>query len=88
MCDKLDQSLQNVTYILSEYENRNFLNKVDKTVFRGGELYNVLNGLEFLHRSMVNRVTVSFKNGIALEKHSDTLQQEVDFLSKSTQNQA
>ncbi|MDC0933195.1 methyl-accepting chemotaxis protein [Arcobacteraceae bacterium] len=88
MCDRLDISLQNVTQILDEYENRNFLNKVDKTVFRGGELYNVLNGLEFLHKGMVDRVSISFKNGLSLERASDNLKNEVGFLSKSTQNQA
>ncbi len=88
MCDRLDESLQNVTTILDEYENRNFLNKVDKTVFRGGELYNVLNGLEFLHQGMVDRVSISFKNGLSLERASDNLKNEVGFLSTSTQNQA
>lgn len=88
MCDRLDESLQNVTTILNEYENRNFLHKVDKTIFRGGELYNVLNGLEFLHQGMVDRVSISFKNGLSLEHASDNLKNEVGFLSKSTQNQA
>jgi len=88
MCDRLDISLQNVTKILDEYENRDFTNKVDKSIFRGGELYNVLNGLEFLHKGMIDRVSVSFKNGLSLENASSNLKNEVGFLSKSTQNQA
>ena len=88
MCDRLDKSLLNTTNILNEYENRNFLNVVDKDVFRGGELYNVLNGLEFLHSGMVNRIKTSYRNGLALEMESNHLKDEVGFLSKSTQQQA
>jgi len=88
MCDRLDESLQNTTKILKEYENRNFLNKVNKTVFRGGELYNVLSGLEYLHTGIVNRMKMTYQNGINLEDGSNKLTNEVKELSNSTQQQA
>lgn len=88
MRDRLDESLQNTTKVLKEYEDRNYLNKVDKTVFRGGELYNVLNGLEYLHSGIVDRIKMTYQNGINLENGSNHLTNEVSALSNSTQQQA
>ena len=85
---KIDDSLQKVTHILNEYENHNFLNSVDETLFRGGELQNLLKGLNNLQKGITQRTAQGYRTGLALEYESKMLMDESTSLLNSTQKQA
>ncbi|MEA2049735.1 MAG: methyl-accepting chemotaxis protein [Campylobacterota bacterium] len=84
---RIDESLQKVTKILNEYENSDFRNNVDDTLFRGGELQNLLKGLNNLQNGITQRIKQAHRIGLALEYESSILKDEATNLSKSTQVQ-
>ncbi|MDC0933337.1 methyl-accepting chemotaxis protein [Arcobacteraceae bacterium] len=85
---KMDNSLQKVTTILNEYENSDFRQNVDETLFRGGELQNLLVGLNNLQKGITEKIAQGYRIGLVLEQESSTLKDEVTYLSESTQKQA
>ena len=86
--ERIDNSLQKVTKILNEYENSDFRNSVDETLFRGGELQNLLKGLNNLQDGITQRIQQGYRIGLALEYESSSLKNEAINLSNSTQQQA
>ena len=85
---RIDDSLQKVTTVLNEYENSDFRNSVDETLFRGGELQNLLKGLNNLQDGITQRIKQGYRIGLALEHESSVLKNEAINLSNSTQTQA
>jgi len=85
---RIDDSLKRVTKILHEYENDNFINSVEEDIFRGGELQNLLKGLNTLQQGITKRVSQGYRFGLALEHESKTLNQEAQRLSVSSAKQA
>ena len=85
---KIDNSLLQVTKILNEYENSDFRQNVDESLFRGGELQNLLVGLNNLQNGITEKISEGYRIGLALEYESSVLKEEVTGLSESTQQQA
>jgi len=85
---RIDDSLQKVTAILNEYENSDFRHSVDESLFRGGELQNLLVGLNNLQQGITEKISQGYRIGLALEHESSILKEEVTVLSESTQQQA
>ncbi len=85
---RIDNSLQKVTTILNEYENSDFRNSVDEELFRGGELQNLLKGLNKLQEGITQKISQGYRIGLALEHESNILKDEATKLSNSTQTQA
>ena len=85
---RIDNSLQQVTSILNEYENSDFRKSIDESLFRGGELQNLLAGLNNLQAGITDKISQGYRIGLVLEHESSTLKDEVTVLSDSTQKQA
>jgi len=85
---KIDDSLQEVTTILNEYENSDFRKSVDENLFRGGELQNLLVGLNNLQKGITEKIAQGYRIGLVLEHESSILKDEVTMLADSTQKQA
>jgi len=85
---RIDDSLQKVTRILKEYENSDFRQSVDETLFRGGELKNLLAGLNNLQLGITDKISQGYRIGLALEHESTILKEESTSLAKTTQQQA
>jgi len=85
---RIDTSLQKVTTILNEYENSDFRQNIDESLFRGGELQNLLVGLNNLQNGITEKISQGYRIGLALEHESSVLKEEVTVLSESTQQQA
>jgi len=85
---KIDYSLQQVTKILNEYENSDFRQNIDESLFRGGELQNLLVGLNNLQNGITEKISQGYRIGLVLEHESSVLKEEVTVLSESTQQQA
>jgi len=85
---RIDDSLQKVTKILNEYENSDFRNSVNENLFRGGELQNLLVGLNNLQKGITEKIAQGYRIGLALEHESSILKDEATSLSNSTVQQS
>ena len=85
---RIDDSLQKVTKILNEYENSDFRNSVNENLFRGGELQNLLVGLNNLQKGITEKIAQGYRIGLALEYESSILKDEATSLSNSTVQQS
>ncbi len=86
--EKIDKALKIVTSRLKEYEQQNYLELVDEDLFRGGELKNLLLGINSLKDKVTDNLSKNYKQGLLLEKESNILLQESRKLAKSTITQA
>lgn len=86
--EKIDRALKIVTLRLKEYEEQNYLESVDEELFRGGELKNLLLGINSLKDKVTDNLARNYKQGLLLEKESEILLTESRKLAKSTITQA
>jgi len=84
---RIDNSLRTVTSILKEYENSDFRKNIDEDLFRGGELKNLLIGLNNLQRGVTDKVSQGYRIGLVLEHESSILKEEATHLTETTQQQ-
>ncbi|RXJ98810.1 chemotaxis protein [Arcobacter sp. CECT 8986] len=88
MSTKLDKSISEVITKLQEYENKNYLNEVDTTLFRGGKLKELLEGINSLKEKITENLKKSVRESLVLEYESENLRTEADILAKSSMKQA
>lgn len=88
MFEKLNKSINEALNVLDEYKEQNFLNKVDSSVFMGGCLKQLLEGINSLQVKITKQATQSYKNGLLLENESEVLTQKAEILSSSSQEQS
>jgi methyl-accepting chemotaxis protein len=88
MFEKLNISVNNTLKILDEYKEQNYLNKVDTSMFLGGGLKELLEGINSLQERITIQATQSYKNGLILEEESQILTQKAEILSASSQEQS
>ena len=88
MFEKLNISVNNTLRVLDEYKNQNYLNKVDTSMFLGGGLKELLEGINSLQERITIQAAQSYKNGLILEKESQVLTQKAEVLSASSQEQS
>jgi len=88
MIDSVEKSLQSVVKVLQEYEVDDFRNSVSQDAFRGGDLKMLLQGLKKLHESTTHRVSSGYRQGLVLEKESESLSKDIKLLTSSSQKQS
>ena len=88
MSSKLDTSLKEVTLRLKDYEEQNYLESINEDLFRGGELKNLLNGINSLKDKVTNNLVKSYRQGLVLKEESILLKEESKKLAESTMIQA
>ena len=88
MFEKLNTSVNNTLKILDEYKNQNYLNKVDTSIFTGGGLKELLEGINSLQERITIQARKSYKNGLILEEESQILTEKAEVLSASSQEQS
>ena len=88
MFEKLNISVTNTLNILDEYKEQNYLHKVDTSMFLGGGLKELLEGINSLQERITAQATQSYKNGLILEEESQILTQKAEMLSASSQEQS
>jgi methyl-accepting chemotaxis protein len=88
MFEKLNISVTNTLSILDEYKEQNYLNKVDTSIFLGGGLKELLEGINSLQEKITLQAKQSYKNGLILEEESHILTQKAEVLSASSQEQS
>ncbi|AXH14288.1 chemotaxis protein [Malaciobacter mytili LMG 24559] len=88
MNQKLDNTMNEVILRLQEYENQNYLNAVDTTLFRGGKLKELLLGINSLREKITLNLQKSVRESLVLKYESDVLRKEADVLATSSMKQA
>ena len=88
MSFKLDTALREVTQRLKEYENQNYLQSINEDAFRGGELKNLLIGINSLKDKVTNNLARNYRQGLVLKEESELLKEESKKLADSTMIQA
>jgi len=88
MFDKLNTGINNALEVLSQYENQNYLNKIETELFRGGAFKQLFEGVNSLNDKIVEQVSSTYKQGLILEKESSILTKKATTLSNSAQHQA
>ncbi|OUR72847.1 hypothetical protein A9Q76_03080 [Arcobacter sp. 31_11_sub10_T18] len=88
MFDKLNTGINNALEVLSQYENQNYLNKIETQLFRGGAFKQLFEGVNSLNDKIVEQVSSTYKQGLILEKESSILTKKATTLSNSAQHQA
>jgi len=88
MTIKIDTALEQVTSRLKEYEEQNYMDAVDEELFRGGELKNLLTGINSLKNKVTSNLVNNYRQGLVLRNESEVLEKESKKLAKSTNIQA
>ena len=88
MFKKLNNSINNALDILNEYKDQNYLNKIDTSVFLGGGLKNLFEGINSLQEKITEQVAQNYAQGLQLQAESSTLTKKSDALSLSSQEQS
>ncbi len=88
MNQKLDKTMYEVILRLQEYENQNYLNAVDISLFRGGKLKELLLGINSLREKITLNLQKSVRESLVLKYESDVLRKEADILATSSMKQA
>ncbi|WP_419777932.1 methyl-accepting chemotaxis protein [Malaciobacter marinus] len=85
---KIDKSIFEVILRLEEYENQNYLNEVDISLFRGGKLKELLLGINSLRQKITENLQKSVRESLILEYESANLKNEAEILANSSMKQA
>jgi len=88
MSNKINSAMLEVTQRLNEYENQNYMGKVHEDLFRGGELHNLLSGINSLRDKIALMLKENYRYALANEYESEVLSLESKKLSESSMVQA
>ena len=88
MFEKLNLSVNDALKVLGEYKEQNYLHKVDTSMFLGGGLKELLEGINSLQERITIEAGQSYKNGLTLETDSQVLTEKAEMLSASSQEQS
>ena len=88
MLDKLNTGINDALEVLSQYEDQNYLNKINAELFRGGAFKKLFEGINSLNDKMVEQVSLTYEQGLVLERESSDLTKKASTLSTLTQQQA
>ena len=84
MNQKIETSLKNVILVLEEYKNDNFTTSIDETLFRGGELKELLKSFNVLKNKIVSILSQDEEFSKQLDGVSLKLVDNVENLTKVT----
>jgi len=85
---KLNDVLNELSMRLDEYANLNYLNSVKESSFRGGQLKDMIIGINSLRDNIIENLTHAHRESLVLEHESQVLKEKSIMLLDSTQKQA
>ena len=85
---KLDDVLTQLSTRLDEYSHLNYLNEIDESSFRGGQLKEMIKGINSLREKITADLSHSHRESMVLEYESQVLKEKAKLLLDSTQKQA
>ena len=88
MFGKLDSSIHKVLDVLDEFGQQNFMSSVKESSFRGGQLQNLLKGINKLKDKITSDMLTSHRECMVLEHESQVLRDKAIHLSQLTQKES
>ncbi len=88
MCTKMNDSFCEVKSVLKDFEEQNYIKNVNEDLFRGGELLDVLQGLNSLRDTITKNLTQNYSQGLMLKTESANIVTEANNLANSSKSQA
>jgi len=88
MKTKMQIAINEVCTKLEEYEDQNYLNRVDIGIFRGGDFQKLLRGINSLSDKLTDMLTDNYRFALVNEHESNILAKESKKLSESSMIQA
>ena len=88
MCTKMNDSFCEVKSVLKDFEEQNYIKNVNEDLFRGGELLDVLQGLNSLRDTITKNLTQNYRQGLMLKTESANIVTEANNLANSSKSQA
>ena len=85
---KLNNVLTELTLRLNEYSDLNYMNDLDESAFRGGQLKNMIIGINELRDTITTNLVHAHRESKVLEHESQVLKGKSQLLLDSTQTQA
>ena len=87
MITKMEKNFTAITTVLNEYKDGNYLNAIDKDLYRGGELFKLVEGINNLQEVLTYTLNSNLKHGLELESNSTKLHQKLSYLSNVIEEQ-
>jgi len=87
MIAKMEKNFSGIIAILNEYKNGNYTNSVNKNIYKGGELFNLIDGINNLQEVLSHTLNSNLKHGLKLEKDSTQLHTKLSYLSDVIEEQ-
>jgi methyl-accepting chemotaxis protein len=88
MLDIQSNVMKDILNRLSEYSNYNYLEQIELDNKIGGETKELVDGINHLGQAIVTLLNTTYKSSIELQKQADLLQNKMDALNTSTNEQA
>ncbi len=87
MITKMEKNFKAITTILDEYRAGNYHSVIDKNIYRGGELFELVEGINNLQEVLTHTLNSNLKYGLELEKDSTKLHNKLSYLSDAIEEQ-
>ncbi|MEA1916804.1 MAG: methyl-accepting chemotaxis protein [Campylobacterota bacterium] len=88
MVEKLQKNFLTMKITLQEYEGGNYTNRVDESIYRGGEILDIIQGVNSLQSSLTNMLSSGLKHGMQLQSSYKQLHEKTSYLSTTSTQQA
>ncbi len=87
MIEKMENNFVSINAILNEYKNENYINSIDKNIYRGGELFKLIEGINSLQEVLTKTLNSNLEHGLKLEENSIKLHKKLSYLSDAIEEQ-
>jgi len=87
MITKMEKNFTSITTVLNEYKNGKYHSVIDKDIYRGGELFKLVEGINNLQEVLTHTLNSNLKHGLKLEKDSTQLHNKLSYLSDAIEEQ-
>jgi len=87
MITKMEKNFTSITKILNEYKEGNYLNDINSGIYRGGELLDLVKGINNLQEVLTHTLNSNLKHGLKLETNSIELHNKLSYLSDAIEEQ-
>ena len=88
MMNTINVSLNKTCSTLKDYSNQNYMEKIDETLFEGGQFKELLLGINFLNDEITKNLTSTYRTSLVMQKESASLLKNASILSTASNSQA
>jgi methyl-accepting chemotaxis protein len=87
MISKMQKNFITIISVLDEYKNGDYRTDIGNHIYRGGELFNLVEGINNLQKTLTVMLTSNLQHGLQLEKSSSDLHNKITYISDAIEEQ-